>query len=59
MVETVSGEKLDRYFQEYIFGPLGMPGYSVTRASMPSSLPCPVSGDPHADGWLCAAQGSI
>jgi methyl acetate hydrolase len=24
MVETVSGEKLDRYFQEHIFGPLGM-----------------------------------
>src|SRR4029453_11831685 len=24
MVETVSGEQLDRYFQEHIFGPLGM-----------------------------------
>src|SRR6059036_3188381 len=33
MVETVSGQKLDRYFQDNIFGPLGMKDTSFTLSA--------------------------
>src|SRR3989442_1993317 len=39
MVEAVSGQRLDRYFQENIFGPLRMKGTSVPISpSQPAPL---------------------
>ena len=45
MVETVSGQKLDRYFQDNIFGPLGMKDTSF-KVSPSSTM------------WTCSTEPS-
>jgi methyl acetate hydrolase len=58
MVETVSGEKLDRYFQDNIFAPLGMTDTSF-RISTPQRARLATVHQRGADGALAPMEFEI
>ncbi|HPP01207.1 MAG: serine hydrolase [Candidatus Omnitrophica bacterium] len=52
LVEVVSGKRLDRFAQEYIFGPLGMTHTGFLPSLPARYLAAPTELDPGRDGFL-------